>query len=125
MYQLAEENLGFNEDTLIYRTRPSCLAPQEFTDSIPKIVEGHKALYLHHELSEMNYFSIDGFSSLSRKEQVSELRDLNDKFIEETRNSPDKENSLFSNRDLRCKLFVEFKEKIEERTKEKKQKNLL
>lgn len=122
LYQLADEKLDFNEETVVYRTNPGRLAPSEFTDAIPNIVEGHKALYLHNKLSEMNYYAIEGFFSLSRKEQVSELRELNDNFIEEMR-KPSEDNSIsFRESDVKYKLFIEFKEKIENnKPKDKKE----
>lgn len=121
LYELADKELDFNEETLIYRTIPGRLAPKEFTDSIPSIVDGHKALYLHNKLSEINFNLIEGFSSLSRKEQVSELRELNNKFIEEMK-KPSDENMYSKESSIKHKLFVEFKEKIENNQNHKEKK---
>lgn len=124
LYKLADKELDFNEETLVYRTSPGSLAPNGFTDAIPSIVEGHKACYLHNKLSEMNYYSIEGFSSLSRKDQVSELRELNNNFIKEMRQSSGEEDTYFRESDMKHKLFTEFKDKIEKNHNQSEKKEL-
>jgi hypothetical protein len=114
MYELANEKLDFNKETIIYRTQSGDLAPKEFKDKVPLIVKDHKALYLHHKLSELNYDNIiEGFSDISRKEQMSFLKKINNDFNDAYKNK------TFLNSGVEYKLLIDFKEKTEKDIKNK------
>jgi hypothetical protein len=82
MYQIADDNLGFDENTIIKRTCPGRLAPSEFTYTISEMTANHKPVYLNHELSRFDFRKIQGFQNLSRNIKSRMLKKANDKYEE-------------------------------------------
>lgn len=110
MYQLANEYLGFNENTIIKRTRPGRLAPPEFTHTVSKITEEHKPIYLNHELSRFDFKQIQGFQELSRIIQAHVLKKANEQYEETLRDIVNKKRNNF---DLFNKKIIALDKAIE------------
>lgn len=129
LYLLADENLGFNEETIIHRTSPSNKAPKEFTKKVYDITKDYKALYLDHYLTKYDFSFIEGFDDLPRKNQVNCLKELNDEYykIINSKNN-DKENEKYYilselTYDDERKLLDNFKDKIKKESEFKQSKN--